>query len=144
MAAITGLVAFSMASCTSSRLAPFCAPPNSVMSAPAMKVRPSQISTTALAAGSARAWAMPIAIPSRTPADRALTGGELSVRTAMSPSTVRSATALMAVMGVSSKALFSKGRLGGPPLILCAVIGPSEGLGVKPGGWTQKYRRSWR
>ncbi len=43
MAAITGLAEFSKASCTSKRLAPFCAPPNSVMSAPAMKVRPSQM-----------------------------------------------------------------------------------------------------
>jgi hypothetical protein len=59
MAATTGFVAFSTAVCASNRLAPFCAPPNSLISAPAMKVRPSQISTTALTAGSASAWLMP-------------------------------------------------------------------------------------
>ena len=86
MAAITGLGEFSIASCTSNRLAPFCAPPNSVMSAPAMKVRPSQISTIALAPASSAAAFMPPARPSRTLADKAFTGGELSVITPTSPS----------------------------------------------------------
>jgi hypothetical protein len=68
------------------------------MSAPAMNVRPAQISTTALIAGSAAAAAIPSERPSRTSADSALTGGESSVSTPMSPSMVRSATALIAVM----------------------------------------------
>ncbi len=58
--------AFSMAVCTSNRLAPLGAPPNSVMSAPAMKVRPSQTMTIALAPGSARPCLTPSARPSRT------------------------------------------------------------------------------
>jgi hypothetical protein len=49
IAATTGLGEFSIISWTSKRLGPAMAPPNSVMSAPAMKVRPSQISTIALA-----------------------------------------------------------------------------------------------
>ena len=41
---------------------------------------------------------MPSDKPSRTPAERALTGGELSVSTAISPSWLRVVTSLMAVM----------------------------------------------
>ena len=63
-----------------------------------MKVRPPQISTIALAAGSAAACRIPSRKPSRTAAESAFTGGELMVRTAMSPSNVRSATELMAAM----------------------------------------------
>ena len=99
--------------------------PNSEMSAPAMKVRPSQISTMALTAGSAAACAMPSLRPSRTLADSALTGGELSVSTAMSPSRVRSVTALMAAIlrapfaflwsyaEISWRAKYDKRRWGG-------------------------------
>ncbi len=83
---MTGLVEFSMASWTSNRLAPLAAPPNSVMSAPAMKVRPSQMMTIALAPASANAAFMPSARPSRTPAESAFTGGELRVMTPTSPS----------------------------------------------------------
>jgi len=88
MAAITGLGESSRAACTSNRLAPLWAPPNSVMSAPAMKVRPSQISTMDLAPASAPAAAMAPANPSRTAADKAFTGGELRVITPTSPSRV--------------------------------------------------------
>ena len=98
MAAITGLGAFSIISWTSNREGPREAPPNSVMSAPAMKVRPSQISTMALTAGSAVAALKPSNRPSRTLAERAFTGGEFRVMTAMSPSIERSVTGLMAVM----------------------------------------------
>ena len=98
MAAITGFGEFSMVACTSGRLAPFMAPPNSVMSAPAMKVRPSQISTPALAS-EAMACLKPSNSPSRTLADRAFTGGEFRVTTATSPSRARVVTSLIWVMG---------------------------------------------
>ena len=48
---MTGLGLSSIMVWQSNRLAPFMAPPNSVMSAPAMKVRPPQIRTIALTAG---------------------------------------------------------------------------------------------
>jgi hypothetical protein len=98
IAAITGLEAPSIVSCTSNREAPRGALPNSLMSAPAMKVRPSQISTIALAAESATARSIPAFSPSRTSADSAFTGGEFSVRTATSPSMLRSVTVLIAAM----------------------------------------------
>jgi hypothetical protein len=63
-----------------------------------MKVRPSQIRTMDLTAASSIAALIPSWMPSRTLAERAFTGGEFRVRTPISPSTVRSATALMAVM----------------------------------------------
>src|SRR5690348_8009097 len=75
--------------------------PNSVMSAPAMKVRPSQISTMALTAALPNACCMPLMMPSRTCCDSAFTGGELTVSTAISPSTARSVTALIAAIGTS-------------------------------------------
>ena len=53
--------------------------PNSVMSAPAMKVRPAQVSTMPLIAGSATAALMHSRIPPRTAALSALTGGLLTV-----------------------------------------------------------------
>ena len=68
------------------------------MSAPAMKVRPAQIRTMALTAGSAAACCAPSRRPLRTSADNAFTGGELIVRTAISPSRVRSVTALIAAI----------------------------------------------
>ncbi len=60
--------------------------PNSVMSAPAMKVRPSQTSATALTAGSAAARSTPCLMPARTAWLSALTGGLFTVMTATSPS----------------------------------------------------------
>ena len=65
-----------------------------VMSAPAMKVRPAQIRTTALAS-EASAARKPAMIPSRTGCDRAFTGGEFRVMTAISPSKERSVTELI-------------------------------------------------
>jgi len=98
IAAITALGLFSIMFWTSNRLAPFEAPPNSLMSAPAMKVRPAQISTMALTASSAMAALKPSKSPSRTFADRAFTGGEFSVMMAMSPSRVSSVTEFIAAM----------------------------------------------
>src|SRR6185369_16069502 len=97
IAAITGLGEFSMVACTSGRLAPFMAPPNSVMSAPAMKVRPSQISTIALASDAIAAL-NPSDSPSRTLAESAFTGGEFRVTMATSPSWVRVVTELISVI----------------------------------------------
>ena len=95
---MTGFGLPSSAPWTSGSVAPCDGLPNSEMSAPAMKVRPAQISTIALTAGSAAACWTPSRRPSRTSADSALTGGELMVSTAISPSRVRSVTALMAVI----------------------------------------------
>jgi len=70
------------------------------MSAPAMNVRPAQISTMPRTAGSAAACAIPATMPWRTAADSAFTGGEFTVSTAMSPSSVRSVTAFTSVMSI--------------------------------------------
>ena len=112
---------------TSCRLGACGGLPNSVMSAPAMKVRPSQISTTALTAASAIACCMPLTMPSRTCCDSAFTGGELRVRTAMSPCAVRSVTALIAPIGASpleesSREKFSKTRF----VRRAGIIGASD------------------
>ena len=72
--------------------------PNSVMSAPAMKVRPAQMRTIALTAAFATAASTPRFRPSRTGCDSALTGGELIVTIATSPSIVSSATELIAAI----------------------------------------------
>ena len=73
--------------------------PNSEMSAPAMKVRPPQMMTTALTAPFASAASTPRLRPSRTACDSAFTGGESIVTTATSPSIARSATELIAAIG---------------------------------------------
>jgi hypothetical protein len=91
------------------------------MSAPAMNVRPSQISTTALTAASAIACCMPLTMPSRTCCDSAFTGGEFTVSTATSPCAVRSVTALIApIVGLPSKKSMKnfrkRGLVGGPAL----------------------------
>src|SRR5580704_7717998 len=52
--------------------------PNSVMSAPAMKVRPSQARTPILSSGSRASFATPSIIAARTPTLMALTGGLLT------------------------------------------------------------------
>src|SRR3977135_1784078 len=57
--------------------------PTSVMSAPAMKVRPAQVSTIACTSGSAIALLMHSKIPPRTAALSAFTGGLLTVTMAM-------------------------------------------------------------
>ena len=98
-----GLGLASIASMTLCSEAPRGGLPNSLMSAPAMKVRPAHASTIALTAGSATAAATPAASPSRTSADSALTGGESMVSTATSPSTLRSTTLLIAAMFCAPK-----------------------------------------
>src|SRR5437899_2614631 len=90
------------------------APPNSVMSAPAMKVRPSQISTMALASD-AMAALKPSNSPSRTLAESAFTGGEFKVMTATSPSWVRVVTELISVILGSLGLLRRLAHLGGRP-----------------------------
>ena len=75
MAAMIGFGEFSIATSTSCRPGGFGGLPNSVMSAPAMKVRPPQVSTIALIEGSAIASFMQSKIPPRTAALSAFTGG---------------------------------------------------------------------
>ena len=72
--------------------------PNSLMSAPAMKVRPAQIITIALIAASADAASSPSAMPSRRTCESALTGGLSRVSSPISPSFVSVAASLMRVM----------------------------------------------
>jgi len=75
MAATIGFGEFSIASSASCSPGGFGGLPNSVMSAPAMKVRPPQVSTMALMPGSAIASFMQSRMPPRTAALSALTGG---------------------------------------------------------------------
>ena len=86
MAATTGLGQLSMAS--RARWMPGGAGgrSNSVMSAPAMKVRPVQISTAASTSSSAAMWAMASSSPRRTWWLKALTGGLSITATATEPS----------------------------------------------------------
>ena len=70
---------FSIAVSTSCRPGGFGGLPNSVMSAPAMKVRPAQVSTIAFTSGSAMALLMQSKMPPRTAALSAFTGGLLTV-----------------------------------------------------------------
>src|SRR5439155_95958 len=74
--------------------------PNSVMSAPAMKVRPAQVTTMAPTAASAVVCLTPSCSPWRTCWLSALTGGLLTVRTAMRPRRSRSTDWVMAVMAL--------------------------------------------
>ena len=83
MAATIGFGEFSIVSSTSARPGGFGGLPNSVMSAPAMKVRPPQVSTIAFTSGSAMALLMQSKMPPRTAALNALTGGLLTVTMAM-------------------------------------------------------------
>ena len=83
MAAMIGFGEFSIRTSTSARPGGFGGLPNSVMSAPAMKVRPPQVSTIALTSGSAIALFMHSKMPPRTAALSALTGGLLTVTMAM-------------------------------------------------------------
>src|SRR6202171_6504132 len=83
MAAMIGFGEFSIATSTSCRPGGFGGLPNSVMSAPAMEVRPGQVSTIAFTAGSAIAAFMQSRIPPRTAALSAFTGGLLTVTMAM-------------------------------------------------------------
>ena len=83
MAAMIGFGEFSIATSTSCRPGGFGGLPNSVMSAPAMKVRPPQVSTIAFTSGSAIAAFMQSKIPPRTAALSAFTGGLSTVTMAM-------------------------------------------------------------
>src|SRR4030081_1575133 len=78
-----GFGEFSIRTSTSCRPGGFGGLPNSVMSAPAMKVRPAQVSTIACTSGSAIALLMHSKIPPRTAALSAFTGGLLTVTMAM-------------------------------------------------------------
>ena len=110
MAATTGLLQPSMASCTATRLGSCEGLPNSEMSAPAMKVRPAQISTAARAEASASTASNAAFSPARTLAESAFTGGESRVTTATPSSIARSVTSLIAVMGVLSGRAFAEGH----------------------------------
>src|ERR1700675_1754006 len=79
MAATIGFGEFSIAVSTSWRPGGIGGLPNSVMSAPAMKVRPAQVRTIAFTSGSAIALVMHSRMPPRTAALSALTGGLLTV-----------------------------------------------------------------
>ena len=86
MPATIGFGHFSWMAFTSRSPGSFGGLPNSVMSAPAMKVRPSQTSATARTAGSAAARSTPSLMPARTAWASAFTGGLSTVMTATSPS----------------------------------------------------------
>src|SRR5947207_9536075 len=73
--------------------------PNSVMSAPAMKVRPAQTMTIACTAPSAVACLIPSCSPLRTCWLSALTGGLSTVSTATRPRLVRSTDCVSFAMG---------------------------------------------
>src|SRR6202158_2340959 len=79
MAATIGFGEFSISVNTSCRPGGFDGLPNSVMSAPAMKVRPAQVSTIAFTSGLAITLLMHSRIPPRTAALSAFTGGLLTV-----------------------------------------------------------------
>src|SRR5215470_17216550 len=86
MAAITGFGEFSISPMISGRLGGCDGLLNSVMSAPAMKVRPAPTSTIARVAASSRACVSVLNRPARTTCLSALTGGLSTVMTAISPS----------------------------------------------------------
>src|SRR5437588_1575693 len=75
MAATIGFGEFSISVSTSCKPGGFGGLPNSVMSAPAIKVRPAQVRTIAFASGSAIARLMQSRMPPRTAALSAFTGG---------------------------------------------------------------------
>src|ERR1700689_340641 len=77
MAATMGFAELSTALMASCRPGDSGGLPNSVMSAPAMKVRPSQASTPTLISGSCASFATPSMRAARTPTLMALTGGLL-------------------------------------------------------------------
>src|SRR5438876_7326674 len=83
--------------------------PNSVMSAPAMNVRPAQTITMAWTAESDMACLRPSSRPCRTCWLSALTGGLLTVSTATRPRRSRSTDLVMAVMSLSTRVLVAEG-----------------------------------
>src|SRR6516162_9618004 len=86
MAAIIGFGEFSISPMISGRLGGCDGLLNSVMSAPAMKVRPAPTSTIARVAASSRACVSVLNRPARTTCLSALTGGLSTVMAAISPS----------------------------------------------------------
>ena len=94
-AATTGFGIVSIAAMTSPRPGACGGLPNSVMSAPAKKVRPAQAISTALTAASSRVWRSALTSPARTSCLSALTGGLSAVMIAISPSRRRSTLALI-------------------------------------------------
>ena len=88
MPATMGFVLASSLAITSPKSGDCMGLPNSVMSAPAKKVRPAQVMTIACTVSSARAAASAVVSPSRTAWLSALTGGLSLVMTAMPSSIV--------------------------------------------------------
>ena len=86
MAAVQGFFAASMRATRSGRCGGCGGLPNSVTSAPAMKVRPAQIRTTASMAGSASSVSAASQRDWRRAWERAFTGGLSTVTTATRPS----------------------------------------------------------
>ena len=92
-AATHGLVAASIASITSGRCGSSGGLPNSVTSAPAIKVLPAQAKITPMTPISASVFATASSKPWRTACDVAFTGG-LSMVTVATPSSIDTATAI--------------------------------------------------
>ena len=88
-------------SCTSYNEGPLGAWPNSVISAPAIKVLPSQIITIDFTSSFLIADPTPSFNPSLTFAERAFTGGEFKVTTATSSFISKVVTSLMVVIIIS-------------------------------------------
>ncbi len=101
IAATTGFGIASIAAMTSPSPGACGGLPNSVMSAPAKKVRPAQAMTTASTDASSRARANAAASPARTSCFSALTGGLSTVTTAISPSRRKSTLGLMLPIAAS-------------------------------------------
>ena len=97
-AATTGFGIASIAAMTAARLGDCGGLPNSVISAPAKKVRPAQAITTASTPPSSAAWRNPSTSPARTSCFSALTGGLSAVTIAIRPSRRRSTLALILPM----------------------------------------------
>src|SRR5436305_1797280 len=100
MAATTGFGQFSSAEITSPRLGGCGGLPNSVMSAPAMKVRPPQVSTIAFTSASEAAVFTFSKMPRRTAAESAFTGGLFTVTMAIAPAAMALGYAALANLGV--------------------------------------------
>ena len=98
-----GFGEFSISVSTSLRPGGFGGLPNSVMSAPAIKVRPAQVSTIAFTSGSAMALLTHSRMPPRTAALSAFTGGLSIVTMAM---TSRRSSLTTSFTGISLDGLF--------------------------------------
>src|SRR6202048_2183548 len=103
MAAMIGLVEFSISVSTSCRPGGFGGLPNSEISAPAIKVRPPQVRTIAFTSGSAMARLMQSKMPPRTAALSAFTGGLSTVTMA---TTSRRSSLTTSFTGLSLDILF--------------------------------------